>query len=399
MQKLKKGRAKTILEAKKNLRLVMIESVITAGLLSIPIMTPFFHSVGLNQEQIAITQIIFTAVIMIVGFPVGWIVDRFSRKMANILGNLGCAITMIAYAFVQDFAGIVICEALFGIFLAFSQGVDSSLIKHFTGKIDKSEKLFKTTSAKVATWQQGFNMVLMLLGGPIGAISFRLAIGLSAITYVVGAIVASFVKDDSEKLVPVHKNPFKDMARVVKSTVKNSKLRLRIFAFAVAREITHGIIWVFTPLMLLAGVPLALVSIGWVLNSLAGVVGTKLAEKYIHRLKEWQILALPMLATVVGLGVMSIHFSIWTIWLYAVMGAVQGWTSATMLPIVQNHAKPSEQNSVVAFARVVARLLFIPSSWIIGVVADIKLEYSMLATLLIFIPLSVPILIKLRREN
>jgi MFS family permease len=386
---------------RRNLRLVIFESVITAGVLSMPIMTPFFHSINMNQEQIALSQMIFTIVILLLNIPAGYIADRFSRKWANVIGNFGCALTLLLYSTVQSFTGVVVCEILFGVFLAFSQGVDASLLKHFSGQIDQSGKLFKTNTAKVAQMQYICVLILVLLGGPIGAIDFRLAIALSAVTGFAGGIAALFIQDDSEKLVKYHKNPLKDMARIITNASKNPALRLRIAAFAVAREITHGIIWVFTPLLLLAGVPLALVSIGWALNYAAGFAGSKVAEKIVKAdcLREWQIFAIPIALSIVSLGIMSIHFSIATVWLYLLIGFAQGWTSATMMPLVQQHIEPSEQTSIVSFAKVVAQLLYIPAVWIIGVAADIRVEYSMLATLLLFVPLSIPIIIKLKRES
>ncbi|MDR1032587.1 MAG: MFS transporter [Candidatus Nomurabacteria bacterium] len=382
-----------------NLRLVAFESVVTAGLLCMPIMTPFFNSIGLNQEQIALCEMAFTIVVIVLNIPAGWLADRFSRKWANVIGDLGCALALVLYSQVQDFTGAVICETLFGLFLAFSQGVDSSLLRHFSGKVDSSGKLFKTTTAKVASAQYLCTLALMLLGGPIGAISFRLAIVLSAITFLAGAIAAIFVADDSENLVQKFKSPLKDMGEVAASALRNPALRLRIMAFAVARELTHGIVWVFTPLLLLAGVPLAVVSVGWAANSVAGFIGSKIAQKYVNRLREWQVFAVPLALVLVSLGTMSLHFGLTTIWLYLLMGIAQGWVSATMLPLVQHHAKPSEQTSVVSIARVAAQLLYIPAVWLIGVAADIKIEYSMLATLAIFVPLGIPILVKLRREK
>lgn len=386
-------------EVKRNLRLVIFESVIAAGLLSIPIMTPFFLDIGLNQQQIAQTQMIFTIVIMVLNIPTGWLADRFSRKWSNVIGDFGCALTLLLYSQVQGFSGVVGCEILFGIFLAFSQGVDASLLKHFTSKLDDSGKLFKTTTAKIAAWQYAVNFVVMLLGGPIGAISFRLAIALSAVTFVLSGIAALLIRDDSENLQPVHKNPLKDMGRIVKVAARDKTLRLRIFAFAVSRETTHGIIWVFTPLMLLVGVPLSIVSLGWVINSAASFIGAKAAQRYVNRLPEWKIFAIPIALITIGLGVMSIHFSIVTIWLYLLMGVTQGWTNAAMLPLVQNRVSPSEQTSIISVAKVVAQFIYIPTVWLIGLAADIKLEYSMLMTLVIFLPISIPIIAKLRAES
>ncbi len=390
---------KTRNENWRSLRLTAFESISTATIMSIPIMTPFFIDIGLDQEQIALAQIIFTVVLMVLDIPLGWIADRFSRKWANVIGDFGCATTLLLYSTVQDFSGVVACEMLFGVFMAFSHGVDASLLKHFSGKIDGSGKLFKTTTAQVASLRFIFTLVMVSLGGPIGAIDFRLAIALSAANYAVGGVVSLFIRDDSENLVPQHKNPLRDMARVINEAIRNPKLRLRIFAYSVATEITHGIIWVFTPLMLLAGVPLSIVSIGWALNATTGFIGSKIAQRFVHRLRDWQMFAIPILIVFTGLGIMSVWFNIATVWLYLLMGVAQGWTSATMLPLVQQHAKSAEQTSVISVARVVAKFLYIPAVWLIGVAADIRTEYSMLATLIIFIPLSIPIILRLRKEG
>ena len=88
-----------------------------------------------------------------------------------------------------------------------------------------------------------------------------------------------------------------------------------------------------------------------------------------------------------------------TIGFYIIMGLVLGWTGATMMPMVQNHAKASEQTTVCSFAKVVAQLLYAVAVWVIGRAADIRLEYAALATLIIFLPLGLIVLSKIRREQ
>ena len=151
---------------------------------------------------------------------------------------------------------------MLGVFLAFSQGVDTSLLLHFSKKVDKSDKTFKKTGANLAVLQNISVFTFALLGGPIGAIDFRLAIALSGVGPFLGGLASLFIKDDSERLEP-SKSPIEDMTKIVIKTFRDKELRKRIFAYAIGREMTHGIIWVYTPMLLLADVPLELVSIGW----------------------------------------------------------------------------------------------------------------------------------------
>lgn len=383
--------------AKRNLRLVMLESALTGALLSMSIMTPFFYSIGLNQLQISQAQVIFTVVMMFLNLPTGWIADRFSRKWANVIGDVGVAITFVAYAIAQNFLMVVLCECFLGFFMALSQGVDQSLIRHFCQKIDPSEDFFRQKTAQLNCWHYAVTLVLVWLGGPIGAISLRLAVALSGAPYIIGGIASLMVADDSKKLV-TDKNPFRDMLRIIVSSFRNQPLRLRIFAYAIGREMTHAIIWVFTPLLLMAGVPLAIVSVAWALNALTCLLGARLAAKFGLRLKDWQIFALPLVLMSLSMGIIGVHLNIITIWFYLLMGVVQGWTGATLIPLVQHYTCPEEQTSVISLTSIVGRLVYIPTSLLIGLVGDWQLARTPLVVLLCFAPVGLLLTFCLARE-
>lgn len=78
-----------------NVRLVLFESAITAGLICMSIMSPFFLSIGLSQVEIAMSQAIFTVAMIFLNLPTGWLADRFSRKWANVIGDLGHALVLL----------------------------------------------------------------------------------------------------------------------------------------------------------------------------------------------------------------------------------------------------------------------------------------------------------------
>ncbi|MCR5572363.1 MAG: MFS transporter [Candidatus Saccharibacteria bacterium] len=381
----------------RNLRLVILESAVTAGILAVPIMTPFYLSIGLNQEQIAMSQMAFTAVAMLLNLPLGWVADRFSRKWANVIGDSLVALALLLYSTAQSFWFVVLCETFCGVSCALSQGVDSTLLKHFAEKIDDSGKLFKDKYAKMASYRQIATLIVMLLGGPIGAINFRLAIAISSLTHFTGALVSLLIVDDSEKLTAT-RGPFSEMVALVSRNLSNHKLRTRIIAFAVAREVTHGIIWVFTPLMLYVGVPLAVVSMGWVTNYIAAYLGTRFARRFAPKMQDWQLFIVPIALVSIASLTMLIDLNIVTVCLYALFGMAQGWSAATMIPLIKEHVRAAEQSSVESFARVVAQLLYIGAVWAINRAADIELRYALLATIIIFVPLAIPIAIKLRKD-
>ena len=385
--------------SKVNRGLIIAETAITASILSMAIMTPFFNSIGMNQEEIALSQMACVAVLMIMNIPMGWVADRFSRKGANIIGDLLCASVLLVYSQVTCLSGVIACEAVFGLACALSQGVDSSLLKHFSDKDDPSGKLFKRSFSIACGLVEVFEIAILLIAGPIAGVSLRLCIAVSSIPFFIGAILSAYVGDDSPKLEATHKNPIKDMGALIQRNIKNPELRLRIFAFATGREVTHGIIWVFTPLMMLVGVPLKIVTIGWILSSAMAYVGTKFAKHFAPKMSHAQIYIIPFVVLAIAGSIMFFDLNIVTIWLYGTFGLVRGWNGATLMPIVKECVDPSEQATVESIARVFAQLLYIITIYIINRVADIELRYSIAATLIIFLPMAIPVAWKLRRND
>lgn len=384
--------------ATRNLRLVIFESVITSGVVSMSIMTPFFYSIGLNNAEIALSQALFTVVVSLFNLPMGWLADRFSRKWANVIGDFGCALGHLIYATTNSFAGVVFCECWLGLFLSMSQGVDFALLKHFSSQICPEEAFFRQKSARLAFWQNLCTLVLVSLGSPLGAIEFRLAISLSSVPYFAGAVAGCLIEDDSLKLRSIHANPAQDMIYIAAAALTQPRLRIRLFAYAVGREMTHGIIWVFTPMLRLAGVPLVVVSLAWVIDSAMRIVGSRLALRYAPQLKAWQIFALPLLLMSLSMSILSFRINVWTIDFYLLMSIVCGWTGSTLMPLIQEETFTAEQTTVISLARVISQALYIPASLLIGWAADFQVRYAALSTLVIFLPLGLVILRRLRRE-
>lgn len=389
--------SKTLFTAMRNLKLVLAESALTAGLLCMSIMTPFYESLGFNHAEIAQTQIIFTLIMSVLNVPMGWVADRFSRKWANVIGDFGEAIVFMLYAQAQNFTQVVVCECLLGLCSALSQGVDQTLLRHFAQKVQPGENFFRRQTAKLNMWRYFCTLILVTLGGPIGAISFRVAITLSGVPYLVAGVVSLLIVDDSQKLAPTQSS-LQDMRRIVTESWRKRPLRVRILAYAIGREMTHAVIWVFTPMLIYVGVPLQIVSLAWAFNSVACLLGSNLAKRFAPKLPDWQILAWPLALMALSMGILSWRLNLTTIGLYGLMGIVQGWTGATLMPLVQQYAAEAEQTTVISLAHVIGSVaVYTPAVGLVGRMADYNLRYAPLCTLLIFLPIGAYLTYRLRK--
>lgn len=384
-----------------NLNKIVLETILTsigAGF-SVATITIFWNEIGMDQTAIGFVQMAFTIILCLLDIPMGYIADRFNRKVLNIIGDIGVALAFLFYAFAQNMYMALIAECLLGLFMAMTNGVDQSFIKYNCNQIDKTGKLFRKTNIRVHTARYICLLIVTILGGFIAKLSLRLSIGISFFPYFLGGLIAFSIKDFNIKLQAKHKNPFKDMISSIKEIIKDKKTRAILVSYMLGKEITHSQIWVFTPLLILVGVPIEIVSIGWVLNYIMQIIGSKMSEKMIN-FKISKKFALPVIIEICWMLILVLNTNIVTVWLFALNGFVHGLIEGNLITSLQESVKDELQTSIMSIASTGARLLYIPLVYFINYLGNIKLQLALLGICVIFIPLCIISYINLRRlEN
>lgn len=382
---------------KRNLIKIILETILTsigAGF-SVATITIFWNSIGMDQKAIGFVQMAFTIVICCLDIPMGYLADRCNRKLLNIIGDIGAAVAFVFYAFAQNIYMALTAECLLGLFMAMTNGVDQSFIKFNCDKIDSTGKLFKKLNVKIYTARYIALLIVTALGGIIAKYNIRLSIGISFLPYFLGGLIALGIKDYNEKMVVKHKNPLKDMIYAIKEIIKEKESRIYLISYILGKEITHSQIWVFTPLLIMVGVPIEIVSIGWILNYAMQIIGSKFSEKMIN-MKTSKKFAIPIIIEIVWMITLVINTNIVTVWLFALNGFVHGLIEGNLVTSLQENTKNEIQTSVMSVASTGARLLYIPLVYVINYLGNIKLEFSLLGVCIIFIPLCLITFIKLK---
>ena len=383
---------------RRNLKFVVLETILTsigAGF-SVATITIFWNSIGMNQTDIGFVQMAFTIAICLLDIPLGYIADRFNRKILNIIGDIGVALVFALYAFSKNMYMALLSECLLGLFLAMTNGVDQSFIKTNCDKIDKTGELFKKVNVKIHTVRYIAMLIVTIVGGFIAKYSIRLSIGISFVPYFVGGLIAFKIYDYSDKLEAKHSNPLKDMVHSIKEVLKEKNTRIYLFSYILGKEITHSQIWVFTPLLIMVGVPIEIVSSGWILNYIMQVIGSKLSEKMI-KFKASSKFAIPVLIEICWMLILVINTNIVTIWLFALNGFVHGLVEGNTVTSLQESVKNEIQTSIMSVASTGARLLYIPLVYFINYLGNIKLQFALLGVICLFLPMCAISYLKLRK--
>ncbi len=375
---------------RKNLKLILAETFFSSmgAALSISVITVFFKTIGMNQADIGFVQMMFTIVICFLDIPMGYIADKYNRKVLNIIGDFGVAVTFVFYGFSKNIIAVIICECLLGVFMACTNGVDQSFIKYNCDQIDNSGKLFKKVNAKTFTARYIGLFGCTIIGGFIAKYSIRLSICLSGMPYFIASILAILIKDDNVKAEIKHRNLFKDMVTSTKSLISDKKTRVYLITTIAGRELTHAQVWVFTPLLIMVGIPVELVSLGWVLNYLMQILGSKVAQKFAYY-KTSKKFAYPVFLEFVWMIILIFHTNIFTIWLFALNNFVHGLLDSSLTTSIQESVGNEVQTSIVSIASTGARLLYIPLVYVINYLGNIKLQFALLGSCVIMLPMCI----------
>lgn len=379
----------------RNLRLILAETILTsvgAGF-SVSTITEFWKSVGMDQTEIGLVQMLFTVVVLLLDIPMGYLADRFNRKIMNIIGDIGVAIGFMLYAFTNSMYTVLAAECTLGLFTAMTSGVDQTFLKTTCKRIDPSKSYLSKVTSNMYTGKYIAMIIVIFIGGFISKISLRLAIGLSFLPYFIGGIISMWIVDYGDNSDEEDPNMLKDMKKKAKKLLEDKKVKLYMACYVIGREITHPHIWVLTPMLLMCGVPLELTCLGWILNHVMKIFGARFSNKLADCKTSTKFMIL-MITQFTWLLVLIIHTNIFTVWLFGLNGFVQGLSDVTLVIPLQVSTEDKVQTQVMSMASTGSRLLYIPLVFLVNYLGNIKLELALLGVIAVFLPIC---LLALRR--
>lgn len=375
----------------------MLESTLTFSgvLICIPVITVMWNSVGMDQFMIGVSQMLCAATLFLFDVPMGYVADRFSRKSLNVVGDFGIALTFIFYSFAQNFWMVIMCEIFCGLFLAMSGGVDRAFLKIYSDKIDSTGELFEKKTAQLAICQIVCMCAAIVVGMFIARYSIRWTILAVSVPFLIAGVLALMVKDMGEKIVARHKNHFRDMLENLKYVIRNAEIKWLVYSYAIGYEVTHPLIWALTPLLTLGGVPVWLVGIGWIIWYGLAPLGTFFARRTQHWRTSKQIFV-PFLIVLLGSLPAIASPNLATILWLTLSGTSFGMVNIYIMPKIQTKTEEKYQTTVVSAAATAARLIYIPIVLITNYFGNTAPQYILLATVVIFAPLTLLARVKLK---
>ena len=113
---------------RRNLMLGRLSSFFTMFLVVVPILVPFWKSLGLSMQEILEIQALFGLSVALFELPTGYVADLWSRKASVCIGTFiaGCGFSLIPFA--TTYETILLYEVIIGLGCSLVSGADISLV-------------------------------------------------------------------------------------------------------------------------------------------------------------------------------------------------------------------------------------------------------------------------------
>jgi MFS family permease len=355
----------------RNIRLIYIYTICTNLVFILPIVVPYYKTIGLTFADFMIAEAVFAAVVICAEVPSGWISDVWRRKTALMGGLLSASIGYGLLMFADSLIDAIIAQGIIGIAVAMNSGTVTAML-YDTLLMEGREGEYRKLEGK----RHAIGLYSTAFGAIVGAIAYsvhpKLPLQLDLIAFAVGIIAMAMCVEPVRAMKAPEKHMFRDMLETILYALRGHKEIAGIILVSM-------VLFCSTKLMLLsqqpyfekAGIPVEWFGIIMAAFHIAG----GLAGHWSHKLEPYGSnkfkLTIMACAMVLACLILSATTGLWYFIPFFVMGTM---TYGIGYPIVQsaiNSMVGSERRAtILSTASLMVNILLIPASLAIGYAAD-----------------------------
>jgi MFS family permease len=292
---------------KRNIKFIYAFTFSRSFLVIIPVIIPFFLSLGFSMQQVFELQVIFGLSVAILEVPSGYLSDMWGRKKVIILGAIAIGIGFSSMYFAKTYFQFVFVQIFLGIAISMISGSDISILYDCLHKLDANRKDIQKSLANNQLAFVSAESIASLLGGALVLLSFKAVLVGQFIAGWLPLIISLFIFEPEYKKMDKDKH-LDNFKMVLKHIFCSEKLLKYIFLNNVIWSLsTFTAVWVFQKYWQNVNIPLGYFGAIWAFyNIFVGIVG-----KQVHWLEE-KYGAIPLLlalSILPILGFLSLGFS------------------------------------------------------------------------------------------
>lgn len=257
------------LQLKRNLNVLYAFSFCWLALVIIPVIVPFFATMGLSVADVFVLQSIFALAVVVFEVPSGYLADMIGRRKALILGSFFHGIGFTVLCFADSFAALAFFEVTVGLGMSLMSGSDLSLLwdSQLALKLGPREKTRGIAKLRfVKAISEG---LASLLAAVLVLWSFDLVVYANAVVAWFPFLLSfQLVEAPFERMS--RKTPFANFKRMMMHLFYHDAL-LRLITLAVTFYglSTFFVVWLIQPYWEAYGIPLAMFGVLWAAKNFA----------------------------------------------------------------------------------------------------------------------------------
>lgn len=365
----------------RNLRLFYAFSLFMNTSFFIPISTLYFYSRGLAASEILFLESVFSATMLISAVPLGAIADRIGRKYVLFAGALGQGFSCFLLFFSDSMWLFLLSQILFGLFISMVDDADQALLYDLMKEVGQQEK-YSYVIGNVQSYSL-FSMALcFIVGGYIGKLDLGYPFLLSAVFFVLAAVVALIIKEPKLQVLGEQKGVrpgFTSQMRDMVSLFKNNRRFVWMMGmYAILITIMQLSIWLNQFYMLELGLPADWFGYLFATMTLLAAIVSRLTTKIEKFLGTRNTLFLIPLLLVLSLFLMGSVVTVWGL----LFIAMQQISKGIYVPIFSNYSNlqiPSHLRATALSTKsFLGNLIFIVITPVIGLFIDHSFRYTMI---------------------
>lgn len=284
-------------------------------LLLIPVLVPYYQSLGFSMKDVFILQGAFGAFVALLEVPTGYVADAWGRKQSLVVGGF---FNLLAYGylpFAKTFNTMMIFEVLCALAISFMSGADIALLWDSLPPESRGTAEGKQAVARYQWANVGAESIASIIGGLLAMYSFDLVLWARAVTGAVPFFIAlTLVEPPGERMS--RKSHLKNVGEVFQYIWSgHPKVRLIFVNYVMWSLASFFAVWIFQKHWQTENIPLGAFGFIWAAFGLTtGLVGL--------RVPLWEFkMGAPRLLVLQGLMPIIAYFG---------MAWLGGWPAALM---------------------------------------------------------------------
>ncbi|MCA9000952.1 MAG: hypothetical protein KDB61_03445, partial [Planctomycetes bacterium] len=149
---------------RRNLVLIRWMALTWMFLILMPVIVPFFKSIGLNDGDVFLVQAVFSGAVAILEVPTGYVSDLLGRKRTLVLAGFLHGVAFSMLPFVHGVAGVIAFELVAALAVSLYSGTDVALQYDSVEALGATEATRKGLGQRLF-WMQSGETMAALVGG------------------------------------------------------------------------------------------------------------------------------------------------------------------------------------------------------------------------------------------